>query len=510
MNELVFQKFLKSINKISSSGYKIPNKIALALSGGVDSIALLNLLTRYKNDIKNNLEIHALTIDHGLRAESSTEAKYLNDLVINQMKYPITHKILKIKSTINENQIERHARELRYEMMYDYCKKNHIETIFMGHHLDDQLETFILRLFSNSTIFGLLGMRPVAPGNLNGLNKIDLIRPLLDISKDEIYRYANDKSLHWFEDHTNKDTSLTPRNKIRHFLSQHENLQLRKDLIKLHSRLDSIVNDAIYSRMKNIANDLDLSMTTKLNKSLMSLEIEIKIDKFYYDNSKLNIIDYLVLDRLLFTEIWLISPSRNYLYGFTKFDNKYSVLTPHSNNSQSISEKISANLRSRRKNCTTLLGCLIEWKTVDSDVNNYTVKIKVFRERSHRFKKQSGSPDRYISFNNENLNEVVIFYDNRIFITLQPLFLLPQDISVFVKNFDLKKYPQHAQYLTDLTDSKNILNLLDRAQIPILLADTADMIPTVVLPTLLWNDTVSLGDVSLFHQQLASKRPIFI
>ncbi|ODQ45150.1 hypothetical protein PICMEDRAFT_73928 [Pichia membranifaciens NRRL Y-2026] len=265
----IYDKFVNSLARLSKTGYRLPSRVALALSGGVDSVVLLNLLVRYKREIRPDLEIHALTVDHGLRAESTHEARRLQQVVLGEMAYPVAHEVLTIRTPISRRQVERHARDLRYGLLYAYCEQRGIRSVFMGHHLDDQLETYVMRLLSNSTLFGLAGIRPLAPGNLHGRHAVDLVRPLLGVTKADIYGHARAQSLTWFEDRTNADAGLTARN--------------------------------------------------QLDTQLMSLTLRIGV-RWEHFRAGLGPIDFLAMDRWIFNQVWLISPSRKYLYGYTKFD----------------------------------------------------------------------------------------------------------------------------------------------------------------------------------------------
>ena len=82
---------------------------------------------------------------------------------------------------IPQKNIEAKLRELRYQLMIDYCKKNQISTIFLGHHLGDIAENFLIRLFRGSSIEGLSSINEI-----NEINKIKLIRPLLNFNKNQL------------------------------------------------------------------------------------------------------------------------------------------------------------------------------------------------------------------------------------------------------------------------------------------------------------------------------------
>lgn len=421
MGSGVFQKFLRSLDGIARSGYRLPRKVALALSGGVDSVVLLDLLVRYKRAVRSDLEIHAVTIDHGLRPESSLEAARLQELITGgERPPPITHKILRIDRKINRRQLERHARELRYGLIYGYCERQGIRCLFMGHHGDDQLETFVLRLLSGSTLFGLAGMRPVAPGNLERPHEIDLVRPLLGVPKRELYGHAREHRLTWFEDRTNSDAALTPRNRIRQFLSDPVNAKTRHAVSQLHTRVCTLLDECVYARLREQRqgrNAPNVRMESRLDEELMALTLDISVRRTYWA-AGVSTIDFLVLDRWIFNQVWLVSPSRRYLYGYTRFDSKYCVVEP-TERGRSLSELI---LQSRRRKNMTLAGCFLEWEEVEDDRGRgndefFRIRIHVYREHEHRRHVLAAGSRYRVSLNSAEDN--VILYDHRLFLEMQ-------------------------------------------------------------------------------------------
>ena len=399
ISEKVFTKFKVSMKQIvttlkqSNNTFTRNPRISIALSGGVDSIVLLDLLLKYRERYLRGLTIHAITIDHGLRRESANEALLLNDILLTKNKLPIIHQILKINETISESQIERHARELRYKLMYQYCSSSKIPFLFMGHHLDDQMETFMIRLQSNSTLFGLMGMKMVTPANLRDTHKIDLIRPLLNIRKNEIYSYAKENQLKWFEDYTNDDVTLTRRNRIRSYLRQNE--ANCDTLIQLHEKTVKLMNESIYKKLNDLKHSDNFQIKSDFSERYYSKSIKIKITEGY----EFTTVDYLLLDRFLYNESWTVSPSATFHYNFTKFDNKYSTIEP-CNSCHSFIEDMLQSRRGKR----TLSGCLFQWEL---DRDGY-LSVEIFREPPHRN-----------SINNAtvyNIKSFPYFYDNRFFI----------------------------------------------------------------------------------------------
>jgi tRNA(Ile)-lysidine synthase len=175
---------------------KSQKNIAVAVSGGGDSLALLWLLSRWSKDI----HLHALTVDHGLRPESKLEAKQVAMWV---KEWPhVTHKILKWQGAKPSTKISETARTARYKLLTDYCRRQKIDYLFVAHNLDDQAETFLLRLAAGSGLDGLAGMKPVSI-----TNKVILVRPLLKFSHDRLLKSLQQADISHIEDPTNKNES---------------------------------------------------------------------------------------------------------------------------------------------------------------------------------------------------------------------------------------------------------------------------------------------------------------
>ena len=152
------------------------NTFLVAVSGGSDSLALSALSRTYSIEKKN--KVFFVLVDHGIRSNSSKEAQNVKNLL---KKKGINLKILKNKKKINKN-VQSHAREIRYQLLLNFCKKHKIKFIMTGHHRDDQIETFLIRLSRGSGIQGLSSMSKVS--SLSKTTK--LFRPLLDEKKTDL------------------------------------------------------------------------------------------------------------------------------------------------------------------------------------------------------------------------------------------------------------------------------------------------------------------------------------
>lgn len=191
------------------SASKINGKLAIACSGGIDSMCLAYVAAKH-------FDVVALIIDHGLRAESRGEAKQTL-AILN--KLGIEGHILSEQREIDSN-IQAEARKLRFDLLTDYCKANGLATLATAHHADDNAETVLLKLSRGSGVDGLTGILPESE-----MNGVKLIRPLLSFTKNRLRASLVENEIEWVEDPTNI-TDKYKRNKLRHLLDEIEEPEL--------------------------------------------------------------------------------------------------------------------------------------------------------------------------------------------------------------------------------------------------------------------------------------------
>ncbi len=191
-------------------GLNSKEKFALAISGGSDSTALCFLCQQAK------LNFTAIIVDHKFRKESTKEANDVKKYLISKLKLKADRVvILTNKKPIPKTNIEEFLRDVRQELIFAYCEKNNIKKILTAHHLDDQIETFLMRLERGSGLDGLAGIKEFAVHSSQFADKeFTIIRPLLSFSKEELKELLVKNKIKWWEDKTNKDTKHT-RNNIR-------------------------------------------------------------------------------------------------------------------------------------------------------------------------------------------------------------------------------------------------------------------------------------------------------
>ncbi|WP_281165836.1 tRNA lysidine(34) synthetase TilS [Liquorilactobacillus sicerae] len=194
-------RFLKSFNLTSHS-----SKVLAAVSTGVDSTVMLDLLLHLPK--AKRPQIYVAYVDHQLRKESKEESKYLkdfcakHDLKLFSLTWPI-----EIHPTTG---IEAAARKFRYDFFKKIMHENNINELLTAHHLDDQIETFLMKLIRGGRLAQLEGIKPRTEFS----EGLFLLRPLLPFTKNELRQYAKKKHLKYFEDQTNYQTN-TLRNRLR-------------------------------------------------------------------------------------------------------------------------------------------------------------------------------------------------------------------------------------------------------------------------------------------------------
>jgi len=198
-----------------------PASIAVALSGGADSMALCLLLNDWCEDHK--ISLHALSVDHGLRSQSAQE---IEQVAAWLKARKINHHVLHWLGEKPSRGIQKDARIARYDLMGEWCAGHDIKHLFVAHHLDDQAETFLLRLFRGSGISGLSAMKnrsayPVRLDHIAPEKLPELCRPLLQIPKSRLKATLCTRGQEWIEDPSNVNEDFM-RVKIRKLLAQND------------------------------------------------------------------------------------------------------------------------------------------------------------------------------------------------------------------------------------------------------------------------------------------------
>ncbi|MCS6953256.1 MAG: tRNA lysidine(34) synthetase TilS, partial [Bryobacteraceae bacterium] len=182
------------------------DRVGVAVSGGADSVCLLDLLRELAP--RWALRLSVLHLDHGLRGEDSRrDAEFVRDLAARlgiPFRLGVTD-LARVHAETGGN-LEQLARNARREFFLRFLREGALDRVALGHTRSDQAETVLFRLLRGAGPSGLAGILPVTAEGF--------VRPLLEVSRQEARRYLEARGLEWREDRTNQDLSLA-RNRIR-------------------------------------------------------------------------------------------------------------------------------------------------------------------------------------------------------------------------------------------------------------------------------------------------------
>lgn len=172
-----------------------PSKVGVAVSGGSDSMALLVLMAAFTQ--KHDTELHAISVDHGLREGAQAEIKLVTDLC---GKLGVAHHVEYWSNWDGVGNLQGSARAARYELITDWAQANDISCIVLGHTANDQAETLLMRLARGAGVDGLAAM---APRRLS--HGINWIRPLLGENRETLQNFLRQKDHAWATDPSNEN-----------------------------------------------------------------------------------------------------------------------------------------------------------------------------------------------------------------------------------------------------------------------------------------------------------------
>ena len=290
--------FINFKNKIDSLK---KDKYVVAVSGGPDSLALVALTKAY-TFFRKTIFYYVL-VDHNIRKNSNQEALKVKKLL---KKANINLKIFLNKKKIIKN-IQAEARNTRYDILANYCKKNRVKVLLTGHNLEDQVETFLIRLSRGSGLRGLSAMKPLSKIN----SQVSLFRPLLDTKKKFLIKISKNIFGKYFIDPSNKSEKYL-RTKVRNLKKPLENSGIKYEQIfksiqnlslskmTLDEYLNKTFKELIIKSNKEILINFNkyknLSQDTKM--ALINESIK-KLKKNYYDlrSKKVNNLIYNIESR---------------------------------------------------------------------------------------------------------------------------------------------------------------------------------------------------------------------
>jgi tRNA(Ile)-lysidine synthase len=257
----LIERVLKTIR--SYEMLKSGDTVLIAVSGGPDSIFLLQALDHLKTKLKLK-KLIVCNLDHGIRGKESREDSLFVKTITEGLNLRFIHKKIDLsKKRSKDLSTEEVAREERYKFFNDAAKKFKAGVVATGHTLDDQAETILMRIIKGASLKGVVGISPVREEG-----SLKIIRPLFELEKSEIERYLEERGTEYRVDSTNAE-GIYFRNVIRRdiipYLEKY-NPRLKRALCSLaeHLREDFEFINAAKSAIGHLARSRGASLEIKL------------------------------------------------------------------------------------------------------------------------------------------------------------------------------------------------------------------------------------------------------
>ena len=229
------QKVIETIRKYNL--IEDGDKIVLGVSGGPDSISMLNILKEIKDAQIIKFEIYVAHINHMIRKEAIDDEKYVEDYC-NRNNIKCYIKRIDVVKIANDKKMgtEEAGRNARYDFFEEILKDTDSNKIAIAHNKNDKIETIIMHLLRGSGLSGLKGIEPIRD------NKF--IRPLIECERSEIEQYCEENKLNPRIDKTNFENEYT-RNKIRNIVIPYIKQEFNPNILQTLSRLSEVVTEEV-------------------------------------------------------------------------------------------------------------------------------------------------------------------------------------------------------------------------------------------------------------------------
>ena len=259
----IYNTFEKNLN--------LNNNFTVAVSGGADSLALAFFSKIYS--IKKSLKVKYFLVDHKLRANSSVEALFVKNLLKD---FSIDLNILRWSGKKPKSNIQSLARKKRYNILINQSKKHEINHILFGHHEDDVYENFFIRLLRGSGLKGIVSL-----DKKTSINKVNILRPLIQIEKKDLIYISKKVFNKYVEDPSNENEIFT-RVRIRNLIKNLENEGLDKNKFKLSiQKLKSVDQSIQFFCEKNLReNSIIYENKVVLNEEFFNFPQEVLFRSF--------------------------------------------------------------------------------------------------------------------------------------------------------------------------------------------------------------------------------------
>lgn len=259
INNVILERILKFINEYQL--IKSEDRIVLGVSGGPDSIFMLDTLRKLKENKKLNCELIVAHVNHMIREEAIDDEQYVVDYC-KKNNIECYAKRIDVQKYANNNKVgtEEAGRILRYQFFDEILKNTNSQKIAIAHNKNDKAETIIMNLLRGSGLTGLKGIEPIRN------NKY--IRPILGMKRNEIEEYCEYNSLNPRIDKTNFENTYT-RNKIRNIIIPYIKEEFNPNIIDAMDRLSQVVTEEEMFLEEITKNELNKIIVNKNNSEII-------------------------------------------------------------------------------------------------------------------------------------------------------------------------------------------------------------------------------------------------
>ena len=277
------QKVLKTIKKYNL--IEDGDKIIVGVSGGPDSISLLDILNRIQKNQTIIFDIIAVHINHQIREEANDDEKYVEEYC-KKNKIKFYSKRIDVIKYANNNKIglEEAGRKVRYDFFDKILKKENANKIAIAHNKNDKAETIIMNIIRGSGISGLRGIEPKRDEKY--------IRPIIECERNEIEKYAKDNNLNPRIDKTNFENDCT-RNKIRNIVLPYIKKEFNPNIVETMNRLSEVA----------------IETDEYIKKQVMEIYNKIKIEE-NKGNIILNLKEFNTKDKIIREKLLMLAISK--------------------------------------------------------------------------------------------------------------------------------------------------------------------------------------------------------
>lgn len=225
------EKVLSTIEKYNL--IQANDKIVLGVSGGPDSLFMLDILNKLKEKLQ--IEIVVAHVNHMIREEANEEEEFVKEFC-KKKEVEFYSKRIEVEKYANNNKIglEEAGRKIRYEFFDEVASRTNSNKIAIAHNKNDKVETILMNLLRGSGVTGLQGIQPIKD------NKI--IRPIIEIERQEIEKYCEENKLEPKIDISNFDNTYT-RNKIRNVVIPYIKKEFNPNFIETITRLSEVITE---------------------------------------------------------------------------------------------------------------------------------------------------------------------------------------------------------------------------------------------------------------------------